>query len=60
LYRLEDSEEVEYLGWQEYLNSDDVCIVEWAEKARDIWPENRYELYFEYDSDFVKRFVEVK
>ena len=50
LYRLDDVYEIEYLGWQDYLKSNDICIVEWAEKAKAIWPEKKFrkEIYFEY------------
>ncbi|MFT5505993.1 MAG: tRNA threonylcarbamoyladenosine biosynthesis protein TsaE [Gammaproteobacteria bacterium] len=34
LYRLGDGEELEYLGFRDYLNSDTVCLIEWPEKAR--------------------------
>jgi tRNA threonylcarbamoyladenosine biosynthesis protein TsaE len=33
LYRLGDGEELEYLGFRDYLSSDTVCLIEWPEKA---------------------------
>ncbi|MCP4481391.1 MAG: tRNA (adenosine(37)-N6)-threonylcarbamoyltransferase complex ATPase subunit type 1 TsaE [bacterium] len=59
LYRLDSTKDAEYLGWDDYLASADICIVEWAEKARDIWPLDFTVLYFEYDENFDARFVSV-
>ena len=39
LYRLDDVREIGGLGLEEYLYSDGVCIIEWAEKASPILPE---------------------
>lgn len=33
LYRLAEPEELEYLGFRDYLNEDTLCFIEWPEKA---------------------------
>ncbi|MCK4707839.1 MAG: tRNA (adenosine(37)-N6)-threonylcarbamoyltransferase complex ATPase subunit type 1 TsaE, partial [Gammaproteobacteria bacterium] len=33
LYRLGDPEELEYLGYRDYLRSDTWCFIEWPERA---------------------------
>lgn len=38
LYRLDNSSEIYDLGLEEYLFGDGVCVVEWAEKAPEIFP----------------------
>ena len=38
LYRLDSFEEVADLGLEEYLGGDGVCVVEWADKAPEIFP----------------------
>ncbi|MEX2367344.1 MAG: tRNA (adenosine(37)-N6)-threonylcarbamoyltransferase complex ATPase subunit type 1 TsaE [Pseudohongiellaceae bacterium] len=38
LYRLEDPEELEYLGFRDYLDGKTLCLVEWPEKAGSLLP----------------------
>ena len=40
LYRLDDLSQVEDLGIVEYFDKDGVCIIEWAEKLKDLLPAN--------------------
>ena len=39
LYRLENSEEIAELGLSEYMESDGICIIEWAERMADALPD---------------------
>ena len=34
LYRLADAEELEYLGFRDYLNPATLCFIEWPERAQ--------------------------
>src|SRR5579871_443755 len=38
LYRLDDATEILDLGFEEYFESNGVCVVEWANKAESLWP----------------------
>lgn len=38
LYRLDDPEEILDLGFEDYFFGSGVCVVEWADKAKGIWP----------------------
>ena len=40
LYRLNSIDEIEDLGLDDYLYGDDVCVVEWADKAPGYFPVN--------------------
>ena len=38
LYRLDDPAQVDSLGIDDYLERAGVCVVEWAERALEVWP----------------------
>ena len=38
LYRLSEPEELEYLGFRDYLDGSTLCLIEWPEKAKDFLP----------------------
>ena len=43
LYRLNDPEELEYLGIDDYLEADQLCLVEWPERGRHLF--GNYDLW---------------
>lgn len=52
LYRVQKLSELKELELGEILNSKDrIVAIEWAEKIKDLLPEKRIEIYFEYISD---------
>jgi tRNA threonylcarbamoyladenosine biosynthesis protein TsaE len=48
LYRLKDPEELENIGFGEYLGSGGVTVIEWAERAEEELPEERLSVYLNY------------
>ena len=51
LYRLADGEELEYLGYRDYLNSTTVCFIEWPERAEGYLSNIGLEIHIDYDID---------
>jgi len=45
LYRLAEPEELENIGFREYLTTDGVTVIEWAEKAEYELPQERLSIY---------------
>jgi len=39
LYRIEDEQELEHIGFHEYLGGDCVCVIEWADRAGSLQPD---------------------
>ena len=48
LYRLKGADELEGIGFEEYLDSDGVTVIEWAERAEDVLPEDCLSVYLTY------------
>ncbi len=44
LYRMKNVEEIVGIGFDEYLEREGVCLVEWAEKLDGIIPERRFDV----------------
>ena len=40
LYRLENASELLEIGWEDYLEMDGICVVEWADKFSELMPRN--------------------
>lgn len=47
-YRLEKEAEIIDLGWIDYLDSDGVVAIEWAERVRNILPRHRFDVYLTF------------
>ncbi len=50
VYRIDDPDEMEEIGWEEYVCGEGVCIVEWADRISDILPEGCRRIRIEKDS----------
>ncbi|MCP4980161.1 MAG: tRNA (adenosine(37)-N6)-threonylcarbamoyltransferase complex ATPase subunit type 1 TsaE [Gammaproteobacteria bacterium] len=51
LYRLADAEELEYLGYRDYLNPETLCFIEWPRRAGSYLQSFDLEVEIEYDSE---------
>ncbi len=44
MYRIEDEDELLEIGFDEYLNSGGVCVIEWPQNVEKSLPKHRYEV----------------
>src|SRR3972149_1497531 len=51
LYRLKTPSELEGIGFEEYIESDGVTVIEWADQAEDELPEECLSIYLSYVSE---------
>lgn len=49
VYRIEDSEEMEEVGFNDMIYGDGVCLIEWADMIEDILPEHYKKVVIEKD-----------
>lgn len=57
-YRLENIEQIEELGIEEYLFSDGACIIEWAQKLGKLMPKNHIEIKLVHKGEH-KRLIKI-
>ncbi len=51
LYRLAEAEELEYLGYRDYLNPATLCLIEWPQRAGDYLRATDLEIEIDYDPE---------
>ena len=49
VYRIEDVEEMEEIGYEDYFYGEGVCFIEWAELIKEILPKNCKKIKIEKD-----------
>ena len=49
VYRIEEPEEMEEVGFDDYLYGDGICLIEWANLITEILPENIIQITIEKD-----------
>ena len=49
VYRIEDPDEMEEIGYEEYFYADGVCLIEWADQIEELLPENTIRITIEKD-----------
>ncbi len=58
-YRLESADAVLALGFDEYLNGDGICVIEWADRFRALLPKRTRWIALEVQSESERRIDEV-
>lgn len=51
LFRLNSPEELFSIGYEEYFYGDGICLVEWAEKAKALLPQERIDIFLKIVSE---------
>lgn len=51
LYRLKEASELEAIGFDEYVESDGATVIEWAERAEDLLPDEMLSIYLSHLSE---------
>ena len=46
VYRISDSDELEYTNYPDYFYGDGICLIEWAELIKDIIPDPATQIFF--------------
>ncbi len=59
-YRVKSTAEIMDIGFDEYVNSDRICLIEWAEKARELLPPNRYDVWMRLGADDESREIAIE
>jgi tRNA threonylcarbamoyladenosine biosynthesis protein TsaE len=57
-YRIASPSELSEIGFDDYIYADGICLIEWADRVKDLLPSNRYDVLFTLgDSDTVREIV---
>jgi tRNA threonylcarbamoyladenosine biosynthesis protein TsaE len=59
-YRLTSEFEIFDLGINDFLFSDGISLIEWAEKGKIFLPDHRYDIYFDYGEDENRRIINIR
>ncbi|WZL73779.1 tRNA (adenosine(37)-N6)-threonylcarbamoyltransferase complex ATPase subunit type 1 TsaE [Clostridiaceae bacterium 35-E11] len=60
VYRIEDIEEMEDLGYEEYFYGDGVCVIEWASQIKEFIPEEHLWIHITKNIEKDSREIEIK
>ena len=59
LFRIQDPLEAWDLGLEEYLSGEDVCVVEWADRAAEVFPQESTWIALEYGTKETERVISI-
>lgn len=59
LYRVQSLAEIYDLGYEEYLEGDSICLIEWAEMLEELLPKQRYDVRFSLGEEENERHIEI-
>ena len=56
LYRLDNLEDIEYIGVKEYLNGDGIAVIEWAQRMKGLLSEEHLSVHIDITGQSERRF----
>jgi len=59
-YRLESVQELREIGFNEYLDDNGICVIEWADRVKNLLPPDRYDVYFSFGEENQIRKISIK
>ena len=60
LYKVKTESEILELGYEEFFQGNGICLIEWADKLRDLVPHRRAEIRFSHGTIETERHIEIK
>lgn len=59
LYRVKSLAEIYDLGYEEFIQGDSICLIEWAEMLGELLPKQRYDVRFSLGENENERQIEI-
>ena len=59
-YRVNSLDEIREIGFEEYLNSNGISLIEWADKVQKYLPPHRYDVHLDFGNDELIRLIKIE
>lgn len=59
-YRVNSIHEIRDVGFEEYVNNDGICVIEWADRAKELLPDRRYDVRLTLGTDENERTITIE
>lgn len=58
-YRVSSASEIVDIGFDDYIYNEGICVIEWADRVRDLLPPDRYDIYLRLGDSYTRREIEI-
>ncbi|NLK72233.1 MAG: tRNA (adenosine(37)-N6)-threonylcarbamoyltransferase complex ATPase subunit type 1 TsaE [Clostridiales bacterium] len=59
VYRIDDMDEMFEIGFEEYIYGEGICLIEWADKIKELIPENSIWISISYGNNIDEREIQI-
>lgn len=59
-YRLKSEAELRDIGFEEYIAGDNICLIEWADRAPNLLPQHRFDIHLQLGTDEHSRTITIE